>query len=272
MAGINLIPAWAFKDSVNSFLNTMNHETAPTTLDALWASIILLISTSLGAVLPHDDPNNGCLKAFGAKILMTLPLGNGFAFNSIVKHAAEDNWNKVGFQNVYVPIITFLVLQERHIINGLLAKNKGRPLVTRFWNFQMAIGEFCAAWAWNALLINTAKEVFPSEHASDHIWQAIVWALMVTTGAMMVSLFGGKTELWIFFNKLAGINIGWAWMDVGKACFNRFVHGSDGNATVLLKTWTISLGIAVITPLFGFLLLKVLQNEASMVEKVKHTA
>mmetsp|Transcript_90039 Transcript_90039/g.172549 ORF Transcript_90039/g.172549 Transcript_90039/m.172549 type:complete len:205 (-) Transcript_90039:349-963(-) len=202
-----------------------------------------------------------------------MPLGNGFAFNAIFKQAAQERWLKCEFQNVYTPVVTFLALKLRIWLNQKLSRDLGKStkavLEKRFLTFVIAISEFCAAWAWDALLEATAEPWWPVTHGAREVGRESVWATFVTLGAISVSVFGGPATLWQLLNKLAGINVGWAWMDLATACFNAISSKDDSNAIVILKVWLLASIYSITLPLFALLLMKLLRNDTPLPPKVQ---
>jgi hypothetical protein len=269
--GLNLIPAWTFKDGVTIFLSTMK-QALGMDLAWLWAFVLMLLCSAVIACLPEKKPRDeqGLCAASFAMIGVSFGLGIGFAFNHIPQHDAGKFYDMCEFQNVYAPLVTFIA----YVFAGMLDTSfkDCSDYLKRVLTFLKTSLVFLAAWGWQALYDQTFEGWYPVQTGfHGEFLREIVSAAVLCLLCILLAVEVRQP----LFVQLAAINVGWAWMDVASTAYNHTLEDSDSGMMKVAKLWGVTAVVTIVCPLIAALTHLVLgcavEEPASDEEKDPHS-
>lgn len=275
LAGLALIPAWAFKDVVVSFIGAFSGDFVGHQL--VMGSFVVCVATALSSVLPTKDESRSSPQGrFSFSVLATagacMGLGVAYAINLVFKDRAGDLWSKVMFQLIYAPSLTCLMLTLRPYISSQIQAESG--LRKRMLTFLFSTTGFLAAWTWAALLADVIAHLWPAPPDDKHaaiVFRQFVWTVAVTLIIAIVvpctvpsdeerqRRCASRTEL---ITLCGGVVVGGTWTDLVSTIYDLW-NSSTSNASGLavVKCWALVAVLTVLMPLLTQLLASVLLPE-----------
>lgn len=255
MTGLNLIPAWGFKDCVAVLMKEA---------DSMLSGVVVLFAASFFAllVMPKSrdfDPADRQKRAlYDLRVTMAscMGLGVGFAMNIYPQWAFRFFGLSTGqllVMLLYPPTLTFLVvMMQEGLLNNLPGSDnrfEDTPFFKTAIAFTKQCGNFWAAWAWHSLLCLLRDGLiarFPGAACWATASWMILWALIVLVLAAMViipdcSRYGWKEEEKLV-DLVAGMNVAFAFLDAMFGVY-KCVH-FPGNPVI--GAWVLCLIVVVI--------------------------
>lgn len=252
LGGLNLIPAWGFKDFVSVLI-------AGT---AWWSAIIVLLSATVAAVLLEPPPPPaGELPSTIDNVRKTMSgcmaLGVGFAMHTI----PVTIWRSFGYSFFTIPVcgvyavavtglVVFIQVSVKHI-----KTEPDQIYYKSFLNFASSSGNFMCAWAWDSLLeafrrllITAAKDSCTMTFWLNLGWAffVLIIAAVVVVGIAIKSEEEGHTEmdegLASLSKTIAACCVAWGFMDVFVGVYKCIDYGGYH----ILGAWIFALVILVI--------------------------
>jgi len=262
MGGLDMIPAWAFKDCVASAMVGHNW-------GMLVALVVLVTATCLALVLepaaPPEDEQPDLTYSLRKTLSGCMGLGVGFAVNAVAQiwwRAEGGEWFRLPVQMVYAPVATLAVLLV-HAALGTVNMADQKPFVKTLCNFMKVAGNFVAAWAWDGVLDTARLEVLEVHDVDSCLNKAGVnslWALAVICVAAIIIVTHewamgpppkegkrpqGQLDRQALLAVVCGVNSAWAALD--------FEVGINGCATVVqnvvIQAWIFALAVVVLMAL-----------------------
>jgi len=253
LGGLNLIPAWGFKDCVAVVI-------AGT---AWWTAFIVLIFATVVAVLMEPPPPEaGELPTIIDNTRQTLAgcmaLGVGFAMHTV----PVTIWRSMGHSFFTIPVTASYALILTTIVVFVqisLKKIKTEPdqvYYRSFLNFSGSAGNFMSAWSWDAFLEALRRLLIASAKASCLATFGINmgWAFAVLiVGAISVVGFQINAEqgehtnemeagIAILIKTIAACCVAWAFMDVFIGVYKCL----DFNGYLILGAWICAMVVLVL--------------------------
>jgi hypothetical protein len=256
LAGLNLIPAWGFKD----FVAVMIAGTA------WWAAIVVLLVATVAAVLLEPPPPpDGEVPTTADNIRKTMAgcmaLGVGFAMHTI----PVTLWRNMGYKFFTIPVcscyalgVTALVVFVQVSIKKI-KRDPDQLYYNSFLNFSSASGNFMSAWAWDSLLeaFRRLLVTIGKDSCLITFWINLGWAFLVLIIAALAvvalqlqseegdhSLSSGEMDAGLasLSKTIAACCVAWAFMDVFQGVYKCIsFHGYH-----VLGAWVFALVILVI--------------------------
>lgn len=237
LAGLNLIPAWGFKDFVAVVI-------AGT---AWYFAFFVLIGATVAAVLieppkPAAGEVPTYFECFRKTLSGCMALGVGFAMHTI----PVTIWRSFGYDFFTIPVTgTYAVLVTSLVIwlqvNIKKIKTEPDQLYYRsFLNFSSSSGNFMSAWAWDSLLEAMRREIIAPHDESCVLlfWINMAWAFFVLIVAAL-SVVGIQyyidednymTEmeegLQALSKTIAACCVAWGFMDVFQGVYKCLEYGN----------------------------------------------
>lgn len=238
LGGLNLIPAWGFKDLVAVLI-------AGT---AWWSAIIVLFAaTVLACVIEPPPPPAGEVPTLFENLRKTLSgcmtLGVGFAMHTIPVTV----WRNMGYAFYTIPVTGIYALVLTCVVIYLqvtLKKVKAgvpdeQKYYKTFLTFFSASGNFMSAWAWDSLL-EALRRYFltmAKDTCTMIFWINMGWALFVlvvgVTSIVGIHLQVVSDDMHTPMEDgleglakiIAACCVAWAFMDVFKGVYKCMDYG-----------------------------------------------
>lgn len=236
LGGLNLIPAWGFKD----FVAVMIAGTA------WWmAFIVLIAATVLAVLLEPPKPPAGevptLLDSFRKTLAGCMALGVGFAMHTI----PVTIWRSFGYDFFTIPVTaTYAVLVTCFAIflQVNIKKIHTEPdqlYYKSFLNFTSSSGNFMSAWAWDSFLEAMRRLLITMAKSSCLMtfWINIAWAFgVLAVGAITVvgihlyidedhEVTEMEEGLQALSKTIAACCVAWAFMDVFTGVYKCMDYG-----------------------------------------------
>lgn len=270
LVALAILPAWAFKDVVASFLSSvdlwwmrnLDVKDGPGKYSSIWPASVMAASCVVVALLP--TARTGFLQR---NVLGRMPdsiaLGVAYSTNMLFKEWAWSFWTTLPFQAAYVALATLAAAMARPRLLGLVEAldarriqgGKERRFARKMIFFTMLVVGYISMWSWNSLIL-AVLTLWPTPEPQQ-VWEAFhrrLWCAVIVTaaGVMYVVVtptcgalkkrIGTAAELTVL---VVGTNIGSMWCDVISALFDA-CDGGYGFA------WLLVFEITVLVPLAAF--------------------
>jgi len=259
--GLNLIPAWGFKELIAACIGGQ----------PWWTAFIVLVAAA-GLAILIDTQTEKCEEDVGTPwhILHSLrktmagcmPLGVGFAMNMIpIKLCADFDFNcKTGLITfIYAVVITLLMVSMQI---GLTYLTPESPFLKNLIRFTGLSGNFISAWGWDGFL-DTARREIITLGLSTCMLKFVFnfsWATMVLIVAASVvvavnyrsDLSVDETHFQAGLRKLMTIVcasvVAWAFLDYFVGLYRCSTWGCvDGSCNhPLLSVWTFVIAVVLL--------------------------
>jgi len=255
LAGLNLIPAWGFKDFVAVLI-------AGT---AWWSAIVVLFAATVAAVfLEPPPPEAGEVPSTLDNIRKTLAgcmaLGVGFAMHTI----PVTIWRNMGYEfftilvtSSYALLITATVVVVQVLVKRIKTE-QDQVYYRTFLNFFSASGNFMCAWAWDAFLESLRRVLmtFAKDSCTTIFWINLSWAFAVliiaatTVVGLQIHLHADAADhqteheagLAALSKTIAACCVAWGFMDVFVGVYKCI----DYRGYHVLGAWIFALVILVL--------------------------
>lgn len=264
-AGLALIPGWAWKDAVSTFITfatkrrLMQDEglgKAPPLFNAALALLVTL-TAAVVQILADWCLANASETGLAHHVLQmlrgSLALGVGFAFNNIFKSFFSSVWSQVWFQLVYlaaialvIPVLQVFLKKEALNESSRKAPEDRYVLLDRMAAFTIKAGDFIIGWAFKGLL---DALLAPLMH--DTVWKQLIATLIVTLVCsaivVIVTFVPVPDTVQNLGSLVSGMCAGWSWSDFAAALYG------DKNLGFLLL-WLYIFSVILVVALVAYLL------------------
>lgn len=238
VAGVVLIPAWAWKDVIAALMTTLGvvgvlHKDSKRDAAAFALASALLCSLLqiFLEVMTANFDKASIVACVVASLMTCFALGVGFAVDTAI-HAVcgEKIFSGIRFQFAYALTMSTLVPMVQEKVTHLLTPERRKEwyvAATKTLDFLTAALNFVLGWAWKGLF-----DAWLLDYAMQGLTEQLEVSLIITgigiVAQVVITLVGAPPEIVAVSALAAGMNIGWTWMAFAAACVGEDDVGLGG--------------------------------------------